>query len=322
MDAGGGAVQRPTLAQAPPEVRDEADRLLGGPVLREEPAAAGFTSSIASTITSFHGRRLFIKAAPIGSGLGEAVEAGVVLADVVADLGPRLLGSASPGDWRIAVYEVLDGASISTWHREDLIALQQLLQRMRERLDPSPLTAITPYAQAFIPLLGTWQALAGTPGDAPRTGAVEHVRSRPLPVQVSVQELAELESRWLPALTGGAALHHGDLRRDNVMRTAGGRLRVVDWTHRWSAPGWLDLVRLAPDVAASGHDPQALLARSCWADAPADAVNVVLAGLAGRAWREGHLPEVAEIPGLRSMQREQGLHTLRWLARRLAGTTR
>jgi len=300
-------------------VRDEVAELLGGPVLHEVPAAAGFTPSIAFTVSSTRGRRFFIKAAPIGGGLGEAVEAGVVLADVVGDLGPRLLGSASSGDWRIAAYEVVDGASVSTWRREDLISLQQLLQRMRDRLDPSPLVAVTPYAQAFTPLLGTWQALAGAPGDAPEAGGVEHLRYRPLPVEVPVHVLADLESRWLPTLTGGAALHHGDLRRDNVMRTADGRLRIVDWTHLWSAPGWLDLVRLAPDVAASGHDPQALLTNSCWAAAPADAVNVVLAGLAGRAWREGHLPEVADIPGLRAMQREQGLHTLRWLARRLAG---
>ncbi|WP_380162036.1 phosphotransferase [Kineococcus sp. R86509] len=292
--------------------------------MREVPAAAGFTPSIASTVVSSRGRRLFVKAAPIGTGLGEAVEAGVVLADVVGDLGPRLVGSASPGSWRIAVYEVLDAQSVGAWRTEDLGPLLQVLEQMRERLDPSPLDTTTPYAEAFMPLLGTWQALAGAPdasGDAPPAAAVEHVRSQPLPIAVPVRVLADLESRWLPTLASGPALHHGDLRRDNVMRTADGRLRIVDWTHLWSAPGWLDLVRLAPDVAASGHDPQALLLGSCWAEAPVDAVDVVLAGLAGRAWREGHLPEVAAIPGLRRMQREQGLHTLRWLERRLTGTT-
>lgn len=321
MNAGGDAVRRPTLAQAPPEVREDVARLLEGPVLREVPAAAGFTSSIASTVVSSRGRRFFVKAAPIGDGLGEAVETGVVLAEVVGDLGPRLLGAASPGAWRIAVYEVLDGQSVSDWRTEDLGPLLRVVEQLRERLDPSPLGATTPYAEAFTPLLGTWQALAGAPGAAPMTAAVEHVRSRPLPIAVPVHVLADLENRWLPTLTSGAALHHGDLRRDNVMRTADGRLRIVDWTHLWSAPGWLDLVRLAPDLAASGHDPQALLLGSCWAEAPVDAVDVVLAGLAGRAWREGHLPEVAEIPGLRRMQREQGLHTLRWLERRLVGTT-
>ncbi|GEA86524.1 hypothetical protein [Cellulomonas cellasea] len=137
-------------------------------------------------------------------------------------------------------------------------------------------------------------------------------------MDVPVPLLAGLESRWLTTLGPGSALHHGDLRRDNVLREPGGRLRVVDWTHLWTSPGWLDLVRLGADVAACGHDPERLLRRSCWADAPGDAVDVVLAGLAGRAWREGHLPELPGVPGLRRMQREQGLHGLRWLEARLA----
>ncbi|WP_238985880.1 aminoglycoside phosphotransferase [Kineococcus radiotolerans] len=291
---------------------------LGGPPVVELPAAAGFTASIASTVVDARGRRLFIKAAALGDGMGEAVEAGAALANVVGDLGPQLRGSMACGSWRVAAYEVLDGATVSTWRSEDLPALLKVVKRMRARLDPSPTPGITPFAEAFTPLLGTWQALAAgpAPGD-PGAVTVEHVRGRPLPVDVAVEQLAELESRWLPTLMAGAALHHGDLRRDNVMREPGGRLRIVDWTHRWSAPGWLDLVRLAPDVAADGHDPQELLETSCWADAPADAVNVALAGLAGRCWREGHLPEVAAIPGLRVMQREQGLQTLRWLEQRL-----
>jgi hypothetical protein len=81
----------------------------------------------------------------------------------------------------------------------------------------------------------------------------------------------------------------------------------------------MDLVRLAPDVAGCGHDPETLLRRSPWAGAPDDHVNVALAGLAGRAWREGLLPDVPGLPGLRRVQREQGLYLLRWLGARLAG---
>ncbi|MFS0700218.1 hypothetical protein AB6N24_09630 [Cellulomonas sp. 179-A 4D5 NHS] len=316
---------RPRLADAPAEVRDAVDALLGSRVTHEQPASAGFTPSIASTVAGSGGDRLFVKAAAVGGGLGEAVETGVLLADVVGDLGPRLVGSASVGAWRVAAYEVVDGTALSTWDEADLAPLLAVVEHLRERLDPCPTVpaATTPYATSFVPLLGTWVALApGTPGSAhapPQPGSgVAHVRGRPLPVDVPVLLLAELESRWLDALVPGTALHHGDLRRDNVLREPGGRLRVVDWTHLWTAPGWLDLVRLGADVAACGHDPEELLRRSCWADAPDDAVDVTLAGLAGRAWREGHLPDVPDVPGLRSMQREQGLHTLRWLEARLA----
>lgn len=320
MHPQGTSVRRPALRDAPAAVRDAADALLGGRVVAEISAAAGFTPSTASTVVSARGARLFIKAAPVGAGLGEAVEAGARLADVVGALGPQLVGFTSVGLWRLAAYEVIEGDTLTTWTPDDLAPLLSLIDHLRERTQGCALPDTTPFADAFTPLLGTWQALAAQPGDIdPRAAAtVEHIRGRPLPVDVPIPVLAELEGRWLPDVRTGTALHHGDLRRDNVMREPGGRLRIVDWTHLWTAPGWLDLVRLGPDVGACGHDPEVLLRGSCWAEAPSNAVDVVLAGLAGRAWRDGHLPDLPDIPGLRHMQREQGLHTLRWLAARLA----
>ncbi|MEU4426515.1 aminoglycoside phosphotransferase [Actinoplanes sp. NPDC024001] len=292
------AIPRPRLADAPPGVRAAVEGLLGGPIGAEQAAEAGFTHSIASVVTGRCGRRLFVKAAAPG----DAVEAGIVLAAVTGEIGPRLAGSAAVGDWRVAAYEVIEGETLTRWQAADLPELLRVVRRMRELLDPSPIAGTSPYAQAFLPLLGAWQAWEHT-ADHP-----------PLPVDLPVALLAELERRWLTALAGGGALQHGDLRRDNVIRQPDGRLRIVDWTHRWTAPGWMDLVRLAPDLAACGHDPEQVLRRSCWRDAPAGDVNVALAGLAGRAWRDGHLPD---LPGLRRMQREQGLHLLRWLDRRL-----
>jgi hypothetical protein len=300
-------LQRPRLAEAPEAVRDAVARMLGSSICAERPASAGFTWSVASIVVGRGGSRLFVKAAPGGD--GDAVEAGADLAEVVGDLGPRLAGYAAIDDWRVAAYEVIDGEAVTRWTVDD--ELPAMLRRMRAIVEPCPVGGTTPYAEAFVPLLGTWRALNG--GDGP---PVEHLRGRPLPVDVPIAVLAELESRWLPALAADTALHHGDLRRDNVIRQPGGRLRIVDWTHRWTAPGWMDLVRLAPDVAACGHDPENLLRRSPWADAPAADIDVALTGLAGRAWREGLLPEVPQLPGLRHMQREQAQHLLRWLADR------
>ncbi|GAA0456811.1 hypothetical protein Ade02nite_05790 [Paractinoplanes deccanensis] len=301
--------RRPRLTEAPEAVRAAVERLLGEPVHEERAAAAGFTASVASTVVGIGGRRLFVKAAPVGGGLGEAVEAGAVLAEAVGDLGPRPAGFAAVGAWRVAAYEAIEGEAVTRWTAADEPELLSVMKRMRTVMEPSPVGGTSPYAEAFVPLLGTWQLLSGDGG--PR---VDHLRGKPLPVEVPVRMLAELESRWLPALAAGTALHHGDLRRDNVMRQPDGRLRVVDWTHLWTAPGWMDLVRLGPDVAACGLDPEKLLRKSPWADAPAGDVNTALAGLAGRAWREGLLPGPAR---LRHMQREQALHLLRWLEARL-----
>ncbi|MEU4626599.1 aminoglycoside phosphotransferase [Actinoplanes sp. NPDC023801] len=291
--------RRPVLAEAPDAVRAAVAELLGAPIVAERAAAAGFTPSIASIVAGRGGRRLFVEAAPVGDGLGEAVAAGVVLAGAAGDLGPRLAGAVECGDWRVAAYEVVDGVTVDFWTGDDLVELLSVAERMRDRLEPCPIGGVRPYARDFVPLLGNWTTLGVT---------------RPPPVAVPVTRLAELESRWLDVLAPGGALHHGDLRRDNVIREPGGRLRIVDWTHLWTAPGWMDLIRLLPDLAACGHDPEAVLRRSCWRDVPADDVNVALAGLSGRAWRDCARPGE---PRLRRMQREQAEHLLAWLDARL-----
>jgi hypothetical protein len=313
-----GILMRPRLAEAPDAVRAVVSDLLRSPIRAEHAAAAGFNRSIASVVVGSRGSRLFIKAAPVGSGLGEAVQAGAILAETVGDIGPRLVDFAVVADWRVAAYEVVDGEAVTWWSAADVAELSPLLQRMHEVLDPCPITGTSPYSEAFAPLLGTWQALDhGTVEDADASLRVEHLRGLPLPVRVPVSVLAELESRWVSALAADTALHHGDLRRDNVIRQPDGRLRIVDWTHLWTAPGWMDLVRLLPDMAACGHDPEKLMRDSPWREAPAEHIDVALAGLAGRAWREGQLPDIRGLPQLRRMQREQGLHLLKWIEGRL-----
>jgi hypothetical protein len=150
-------------------------------------------------------------------------------------------------------------------------------------MDPNPLPDTESYAGSFAPLLGTWESLLNS--SSPGAAAVAHVSDRRLPYGLSVEMLAELESDWFSALEPGNALQHGDSRRDNVAREPSGRLWLVDWTHRWLGPGWADWVRLAPDVAASGFDPEAVLRHSAWNDADDHGVNVMLAALAGRCWR-------------------------------------
>ena len=307
---------RPTLTAAPAAL-GAVEEILRGRVVREVPARAGFTRSVASAVACANGARAFVKAGPVGTDGGEAVSVGAQLAPVVGDLGPALLGHAVVEGWSVAVYDRIEGQALTTWDDQAVKAMAALSVRLRERLDPSPVSDTTPYADAFAPLLGTWAAL--TRRDHPDRHTVAHVAGLALPYGLDAVRLAALEDRWFDALGSGTALQHGDLRADNVVREPGGRLWLVDWTHRWAAPGWADLVRLAPDLAANGgHDPQVFLTASAWgADAPREGVDVMLAGLAGRCWRDGHLPEVPGLPGLRAMQRDQGQATLRWLAARL-----
>lgn len=315
VTTGTGSFARPRLLHvAPYAVIDFVSTSLGGRIAREDPASDGFTESVASVITSTSGSQVFVKAGPFGDGYGEAVKAGAELAAVIGDLGPPLLSAFDAKGWSVAVYAVVPGTAILDWREEDLEQLNALSHRLRARLDPNPLSDTESYASAFAPLLGTWESLLDRNG--PGATAVAHVSDRRLPYGLSVELLAELESDWFSVLEPGTALQHGDIRRDNVVREPSGRLWLVDWTHRWLAPGWADWVRLAPDVAASGFDPEAVLRHSAWNDADDHSVNVMLAGLSGRCWRDGHLPDVPGLPQLRPMQLLQGDMSMRWLAAR------
>lgn len=308
--------RRPLLSESALGLIAAVEDVVGEKVRGEQPAAAGFTMSVASTLRLARGGKVFVTAGEVGSAAGQAVTTGAELAPTIGDLGPQLRSHRIVEGWSVAIYDHIPGAAIEQWDDHAVRSVQELSLLLRERLDPSPVDRTVPYAQAFSPLLGCWPALRD-PGH-PERSSVQHIADLELPHGLDVARLADLEADWLRQLESGSALQHGDLRADNVVREPRGRLWLVDWTHRWTAPGWADLVRLAPDlVAHGGHDPDDFLTGSAWGDAPSDGVDVMLAGLAGRAWRDGHLPEVPDLPGLRRMQREQAHATLGWLARRL-----
>ncbi|MGC0363876.1 hypothetical protein ABH922_001860 [Rhodococcus sp. 27YEA15] len=307
---------RPRLLALPAAIVNTVEDVLDMRIVREEPAATGFTPAVASRVDGICGGSAFVKAAPRGTPGGDGVRTGAELAAVIGDLGPPLIEYCTVEGWAVAIYEVIEGYALADWDTSSVAAMTKLSFTLRERLDPSPLSDMESYAEVFSPQLGTWSALAAA--DHPSADSVAHIVDRPLPYGLDVVELAALERSWPEVLESGAtALQHGDIRRDNVMREPSGRLRLVDWTHRWLSPGWVDLVRVGPDIAACGHDPETFLLSSAWSEAPRHNVNVVLAGLAGRAWRDGSLPPLIGAPHLRSMQREQGEASLHWLAARL-----
>lgn len=306
---------RPRLLEsAPAALSDFVRETVASRFLHEQPATDGFTPSVASIVIADDDRQFFVKAGPKADAGGEGVRAGAELADVVTDLGPALISWAERDGWYVAVYECLAGTVVDEWRIADIEELAALSITMREQFDPCPLGNTVPFADVFAPLLGAWSALIDA--DGPAEESIEHVRGRELPYGLRIETLAELETDWFAALRGGTSLQHGDIRRDNVIREPSGRLRLVDWTHRWTAPYWADWVRLVPDIAASGLDPEQMLLRIAGPETPKHEVNVMLAGLAGRCWRDSHLPAVTGLPQLRPLQSLQADMTLRWLAQR------
>jgi hypothetical protein len=260
---------------------------LGSGVARETATPTGYTPAVASILTLADGRSVFVKASDdpgLHEGLRNAVDCDRALTD--RSLAPPVLAALTAGEWRIVAWECLPGGHVRRWSWRDVPAVLDLASRLAADTRPCRVPETEPFAHAFRDRIGTLQALAG--GDVFEIG---HLDGTPLWSGLGPERLAALEADW-PALAGGDHLHHGDVRRDNLAYGADGRLRLLDWTHRWTAPGWADLVLLMPDLIRDGLDAETILAASVWADAPAHEVNVLLAGLTGYWFNAGHRPDL------------------------------
>ena len=99
-------------------------------------------------------------------------------------------------------------------------------------------------------------------------------------------------------------------------------VRVVDWPHARIGQAWVDLVWFAPSVAMQGGpDPEALLRRYPPADrADPDAVDAVIAAIAGYFTLDALRPPLPGLPTLRPFQAAQGAVARRWLGERRGWT--
>ena len=106
----------------------------------------------------------------------------------------------------------------------------------------------------------------------------------------NLDRLAELESTWSEPAAGDTLLHT-DLRPDNMLRDRDGAVWVIDWA--WSCRGaaWIELVSLAPSVAARGVDPdQILAAHSSTRDVDPAAIDAFICALVGYWEHNSRLP--------------------------------
>jgi aminoglycoside phosphotransferase (APT) family kinase protein len=131
-----------------------------------------------------------------------------------------------------------------------------------------------------------------------------------------LDELERLES-GVAAATAGSTLLHQDLRADNLLLTECG-VMVVDWPHARVGQPWVDLLWFAPSVAMQGGpDPDDLLGRfRPAASADPDAIDAMLAAIAGFFTLGALLPDPPGLPTLRAFQAAQGDIARRWLAAR------
>lgn len=281
-------------------------------MIETESQAGGFSPGSADRVVLADGRRAFVKA--VSAGLNsdslemhrtEAVVAGALPAGMPT---PTFLGAVDTGSWVALCFEDVDGRHpVTPWGRAEIDAVLATLAAVSVKpIDP---TAIPnpPVAQHLAADFAGWERIVADPPSL-------------LPVLVAdhLDELRTLAAS-APQACRGNALCHLDIRADNLLIDAGGRVWIVDWP--WAATGapWIDALMLLVNVGLyGGHDLQDLVAASSVLRATDPvSINAFLAGIAAFFVDAGRSPDPPGLPTLRLFQRQQGDVVLRWLAQRL-----
>lgn len=289
---------------------------LGEQVVASVSHDGGYSPGLASTLVTASGERVFVKA--VGESMNafaaELYRREVAVARLLDERvpAPAFQWSAAESidgdDWVALAFDAADGPGPGDpWTADGIAAAVDLADRIGDLVAPAGLPAFADEQ------LQHWHEVAADPELTAGIAALDPWAGE------RVHQLAALADGWAEAVAG-TALVHGDLRADNMV-TVAGAAAAVDWPSAVSGAPWVDLVCMMPSMVLEGAgDAEELLALSRHAaTADADAVNVVLAAIAGYFLYSSLQPPPPGIPHVRSFQREQGLVCTRWLRRRLVG---
>jgi aminoglycoside phosphotransferase (APT) family kinase protein len=297
----------------PAELRAAIEQRLDAPVARAVTRPGGFSPGLAATLELADGRRVFAKAVgpepdPESAELHRR-EARIAAALPPETPAPRLLFSVEhEGGWVALVFEHVDGREPELpWRADELERVLAALTELSRTLTPSPAEA-PPVAESVGEMLRGWRTLAADGAAGIDPWAAEHL-----------DELAALEARWAEG-AGGSTLLQGDIRADNILLTSD-RVVFVDWPHACVGAAWLDLLLFLPSVAMQGGPPpwEVFEAHPLGRDVEPERFVPVVAAVAGYFVQRSTLPPPPGLSTVREFQRAQGVETLAWLRRSLAG---
>jgi hypothetical protein len=309
MTTTAGPYPAPPLATAqrlewpflPPNLRAWIERKCGSPVADAASQRSGFTPGFASVLTCEDGSRHFVKAAsvkaqrPFAESYREEAHKLAALPDTVR--APRLKWHLDD-DWVVLGIEHVSGrAPARPWSLADLDATLDLLEGLADGLTPAPIELDT-FEADCLPLLDGWAHLR-THHDRPHL------------------DEAEALARSFGDVCGGDTLVHNDVRADNVLLDDDGQAWLVDWNWPVVGASWLDSLMALIGPRGDGVDVEAVIAqRRLLRDVPDEAVDAIIALLAGYFLHAGDQPVPPTSPYLREHQRWQGEVCWEWLAER------
>lgn len=300
LNAVGVRISWPELPRA---VRAQVEEIIGGgPVVEARSQAGGFSPGTADRVRTASGRRAFVKAVSpaINARSAELARQETLITAALPEHAPtpRMLGGFDDGDWVVLVLEDIDGVHPRTpWVDSEIDAAVTGLRELAAALTPAPLTGVPYAADHLADDFAGWDKVAADPPADLDPWAAGHL-----------PELRSAAARGLAALRTGATLVHCDIRADNILVGADGRMIFVDWPWGCVGPDWLDQVLLAINVLVHGGDPERVLAGTD----PRTATDVI-AAIAGFFHHIHRLPPPPGIPTVRAFQKSQADGLLPWL---------
>ncbi|HEX6447562.1 MAG TPA: phosphotransferase [Streptosporangiales bacterium] len=285
---------------------------LGSPVVEAATQAGGFSPGVAARLVCADGTRAFVKAVgePLNPHSPQLHRKEIRLASVMPEHPalPPVLATYDDGVWVALLFEDVQGRHPRLpWEPAELARVLDTLTELTPLLDPSPLPAdeLGDLGQDLSETLAAWPELAAAPPADLDPWTSKH--------------LDRLAERAATPVASGTALVHVDLRADNVLLTADGRVCVFDWAQATVGPGWSDPTLLMLEVHAhGGHDVDAIIAtHPLTRDADPEQVTQFVLAVAGLMHRQSRLPAPPGLPKLRAYQRAYAEASTDWVRRRL-----
>ena len=305
----GRTARRLEWPHLPPQLRALVERRCGSPVVSARSQGAGFTPGFASVLTCEDGSRHFVKAASQKAQrmFAEAYrEEARKLAALPADApAPRLLWTHDADDWVVLGIEYVEARQPGRpWRAADLDRCLTMTAAMADALTPAPPELGLPsFAEEYAGWPALWERLRTTAPDLPAFSA-------------HADEAAALAARF-PEVTAGSTVVHMDIRDDNLLLGADGRVLLCDWNFPVAGAPWIDTVVLMIGPRGDGHDVDALLAASpLLRDVAPESVDAVIALVTGYFLYSATQPVPPTSPYVRDAQRWQGQVCWDWLAER------
>jgi hypothetical protein len=289
----------------------------GSSVVAAVSQPTGFSPGVAARVRLSDGRGVFVKA--VGprpnpdSPTFHRKEARIASALPATVSAPRLRWTYDQDNWVLLAFDEIEGRHPAQPWRDD--ELQRVIDGMVDlalTLTPSPLPV------GEVPMLGErlatrirgWQSLRQAPPDELDDWSRRHL-----------DELAQLEA-LAPGAALGDTLLHFDIRADNVLIGADGRVWFFDWPHACVGAAWFDALGFAPSVTMQGGPPPEHVLARHGGTRDADPANVLacIASVAGYFTRTALEPPPPGLPTVRAFQVAQAIVAREWLARRTGWT--